>query len=65
MLKRYVEIGMDVAVACGSYYLFGWIGFALWALIVISWFAMQLLSNQQIMMKTLLSRLPDRCVQSP
>ena len=61
MLKRYVEIGVDVAVAWGAYYLFGWIGFGLWALFVISWFATQLISDQQVTMKTLLSRLPDRC----
>ncbi len=56
MLKRYVEIGMNVTVAC---VVFGWIGFALWALIVISWFATQLSSNQQTIMKTLLS--PKLC----
>ncbi len=61
MLKRYAEIGADVAIAWVAFRLFGWIGLALWALFVISWFATQLISNQQIIMKTLLSRLPDRC----
>ncbi len=65
MLKRYVEIGVDVAVACGAYYLFGWIGLTLWALFVISWFATQLISNQQVIMTTLLSRLPWATGLSP
>jgi hypothetical protein len=60
-MRRYVEISVDAAVACGAYYLFGWIGFAIWGLFLICWFATQLISNQQVMMKTLLSRLPDRC----
>jgi hypothetical protein len=61
MLKRYAEIGADVAIAWVAYYLFGWVGFALWALFLISWLAVQLIGNQQVIMKTLLSRLPDRC----
>ncbi len=61
MMKRYVEIAVDVAVAFAAYYFLGWIGFALWTLFVVSWFATKLISNQQVIMKTLLSRLPDRC----
>jgi hypothetical protein len=61
MLKRYAEIGADVAIAWVAFHLFGWIGLTLWTLFVISWFATQLISNQQTIMKTLLSRLPDRC----
>ena len=61
MLKRYVEIGVDAAVACTAYYLFGWIGFAVWAFFVISWFLIQLVGDQRTIMNTLLSRLPDRC----
>lgn len=60
-VKRQVEIGVDVAAACGAYYLFGWIGFAFWAVIMISWFATQMIGDQQVIMKTLLSRLADRC----
>jgi hypothetical protein len=61
MLRRYAEIGADVAIASVAYYLAGWVGFALWTLFVISWFATQLISNQQVIMNTVLSRLPDRC----
>ncbi len=61
MLKRYIEIGIDAAVAWIAYYLFGWIGFAVWALFVISHFLSQLFGDQRIIMNTLLSRLPDRC----
>jgi hypothetical protein len=61
MLERYVEVVVDVAVGFGAYYFLGWIGLALWALLVMSWLATQLTRNQQIIMKTLLSRLPDRC----
>jgi len=48
MLRRYAEIGADVAIAWVAFQQFGWIGLALWALFVISWFATQLISNQQI-----------------
>jgi hypothetical protein len=58
MAKHYVETGLNVAVAGGAYYLCGWIGFAVWALLVMSWLATHLIDNQQIIMKTLQSRLP-------
>ena len=61
MLKRYAEIGADVAIAGVAYYFFGWIGIVLWGFFVVSWFAVQLIGNQQIIMNTLLSRMPDRC----
>lgn len=61
MLKRYVEIGADAAATYVAYYLFGWIGLAFWAVFLICWFATQLIGNQQVIINTLLSRLPDRC----
>jgi hypothetical protein len=61
MLKTYAEIGVGVAIAAGAHYFLGWIGFALWALVVVIWFAVQVISNQKVIMKTLLSRLPERC----
>jgi hypothetical protein len=61
MLKRYFEIGFDVGVAGVAYYLFGWIGLALWMFFVVSVFGNRLLTDQQVIMNTLLSRLPDRC----
>jgi hypothetical protein len=57
--KRYVEVGLVAAVAGGAYYLLGWIGFAVWALLVMSLLATHLIDNQHIMMKTLQSRLPS------
>jgi len=61
MLKRYLEISIDVAVGFAAYFFFGWIGFALWALFVVSNFCIQLVADQRAIMQTLLSRLPDRC----
>jgi hypothetical protein len=61
MLKRYIEIAVDVAVAYGAYYLFGWIGLALVVFFVLSWFCIQLIESQRAVRDTLLSRLPDRC----
>lgn len=64
MLKLYIEITVDVAVAYGAYYLFGWIGLSLWALFVISWFLVQVISNQSAAIKNqalILARLPERC----
>lgn len=61
MLKRNVKIAVDVAIAFAAYYFLGWIGFAVWVFFVISWFAIQLISDQKVVMSTLLSRLPDRC----
>jgi hypothetical protein len=60
-LKQYVGIAVDVAFACGAYRLFGWIGFAVWCFLNLSLFASQLMEHQQLISKTLLSRLPDRC----
>jgi hypothetical protein len=60
-LKQYIEMAVDVAVAFAAYYWLSWVGFALWVFFVMSRFCIQLISNQQVMMKTLLSRLPDRC----
>jgi len=56
------EIALDVAVAYGAYCLFGWIGLILWVIFLIGWFSTQLIGNQQIILETLLSGLPDRCV---
>lgn len=61
MWKRYVEITVDVAIAFVAYRLVGWIGFALWAFFVFANIATHVNGNQQVMMRTLLSRLPDRC----
>lgn len=60
-LKQYIEIAVDVAFACGAYRLFGWIGFAVWCFFNLSLFASRLMEHQQLISKTLLSRLPDRC----
>lgn len=59
--KRYIEIAIDAAVAYVAYYLFGWIGFAIWVFFVMGILCVQAISNQRVMMNTLLSRLPDRC----
>ena len=61
MWKRYAEIAVDVAIAFAAYHFLGWIGFALWALFVLVHIATHIAGSQQIMVKTLLSRLPDRC----
>ena len=61
MLKRYVEVGVDAAVAYGAYYLFGWVGLAIWVVFLLGWYFTQLISAQQTALNTLLSRLPDRC----
>jgi len=61
MWKRYGEIGLDVVAAFIAYRFLGWLGFALWSLFVVGWFAVQIIGTQQMIMKTLLSRLPDRC----
>jgi hypothetical protein len=59
--KLYIEIAADLVVAAVAYHFFGWIGFALCALFVMSQFAVQLIRAQRVMMNTLLSRVPDRC----
>jgi hypothetical protein len=64
MSKRYAEIAeivIDVAVAFAAYHWLGWIGFSLWVLFLGCWFVRQLVSDQHVIMKALLSRLPDRC----
>jgi hypothetical protein len=61
MLKRYAELAADAAVAYAAYRLFGWIGFAVWSLFVISRFLADFVSHQHVIETTLLSRLPDRC----
>jgi hypothetical protein len=64
VLRRTVGIAFNAVVAYAAYYLFGWIGLAIWVVIVISWFATQLLGNQRVVtstLNTLLSRLPERC----
>jgi hypothetical protein len=58
MAKRYIELTLVAAVAGGAYYLFGWIGFAVWSLFVMSLLATHLIDSQHIIMKTLQSRLP-------
>lgn len=63
-MKRYIEIAVDVILAFAAYYWLGWIGFALWALFVMSWLMLQAIDNQHLTMKLLsqmLLRLPDRC----
>ena len=61
MKNRYPEIVIDVVLAGTFYHFWGWIGFALFAFVVLSWFFLQLIDTQNVTMKTLLSRLPDRC----
>ncbi len=61
MLKRYAELAADAVVAYVAYRLFGWIGFAVWSLFVISRFLAEFVTHQHAIEKTLLSRLPDRC----
>lgn len=61
MWKRYAEIAIDVAIAFAAYRFLGWIGFALWTLFVLMHIGTHVAGNQQVIMKTLLSRLPDRC----
>jgi hypothetical protein len=56
--KRYAEVGLVAAVAGGAYYVFGWIGFAVWGLSVMSLLTTHLIDNQRILMKTLQSRPP-------
>ena len=56
--KRYAEVGLVAAVAGGAYYLFGWIGFAVWGLSVMSLLATHLIDNQRSIVKTLQSRPP-------
>jgi len=55
------ELVGDAVVAYVAYRLFGWIGFAVWTLFVMTHFLYQLLIVQRTMSATLLSRLPDRC----
>ena len=59
--KKYLEVGLNAAVAVGLYYLFGWIGVVAWAFFVAVLFLSQLLTNQQAILRILTSRLPDRC----
>ncbi len=61
MKKRYLEIAIDAVLAGAFYHFLGWIGFALFAFVAVSWFCLQLIDAQNVTMKTLLSRLPDRC----
>jgi hypothetical protein len=61
MKKRCLEIAIDAILAGAFYHFFGWIGFALFACVVLSWFFLQLIDAQNVTMKTLISRLPDRC----
>ena len=49
--KRCVEVGLVAAVAGGSYHLLGWIGFAVWAMFVVTLFAMHLIDSQHIVTK--------------
>jgi hypothetical protein len=59
--KRYLEVGLDAAVAVGLYYLVGWIGVVGWAFFVAVLLLSQLLTNQRAIVRILTSRLPDRC----
>jgi hypothetical protein len=61
MNRRYLEIVIDAVLAGTFYHFLGWIGFALFAFVALSWFLLQLIDAQNVTMKTLLSRLPDRC----
>lgn len=61
MWKRYAEMALDVAIGLGAYRFLGWVGLALWVFFVVCNYLSQLLTSQQVMTKTLLSRLPDRC----
>jgi hypothetical protein len=59
--KLYAEVAGDVLLGLVAYHLGGWIGFALWVFFVIAVAFAKLVAHQEIMSKTLLSRLPDRC----
>lgn len=61
MAKKYLEVAVDSAVAVAAYYIAGWIGLAIWALVVLSYFLVRVLESQETIKRTLLSRLPDRC----
>jgi uncharacterized membrane protein len=59
-----VEVGLVAAAAGGFYHLLGWIGFAVWALFVMSLFAMHLIDSQHIVTETLQPRLPSAPMNS-
>jgi len=59
--KRYLEVGLDAAVAVGLYYLVGWIGVVAWAFFVAVVILSQLLTNQRAILGILTSRLPEQC----
>ncbi len=61
MLKKYGTIAVDVVVAVAAYYFIGWIGLVAFVIFMFSLFFHELIQKQDVIMKTLLSRLPDRC----
>jgi hypothetical protein len=60
-VKGLIEVVTDAAVAGSAYYFFGWIGVAIWTLFVIGMFCTQMISNQRLILDTMLERLPVRC----
>ncbi len=60
-MMPYIEIAIDVAIAYLMFYFFGWIGFALAAFFVVALLGGRLINSQRLILRTLLSRLPDRC----
>jgi hypothetical protein len=48
-------------LAYTAYFFLGWIGFALYSVFLVGWYGTQMIASQQVIMGTLLSRLPDRC----
>jgi len=61
-MRQWIEASIEAAIAYAAYYLFGWIGLAIYVVFLMVLFATQFASNQQALTKILLSRLPNRCV---
>ena len=59
--KTYVSIAIDLIIAATAYWLFGWIGFACFALYEFIYQMIDIRTHLQTIQNTLLSRLPDRC----
>lgn len=62
MVKRYIEAAIGASFAYVGYSLFGWIGLVVCVVFLILLFAGEVVRNQQMIINTLNSRLPDRCV---
>ena len=60
-LKRVLEVAIDVLFASLAYYAFGWVGFAVAGLFIISYLLLQIVQATTNTANILASRLPDRC----